>query len=271
MELEGLTKLSSDDFERILAQEAQLMYQRASGFSPVKGDLTVWKGEIEGRGEYRGLKFEVEIKIPPTFPYDPPSVRMLSPTDHPNVDPETGRVRLSILDQWRPEYHVYHVVNTLKGTFARIPPRPLFKPHVKKVTVSTAVPPNELAQAALPETVEKVSALESQIKELQRKLQEKDEEIAYLRGRLTTQITPEVKADRVSAIKLDVDVRLELESEKIAIEDLLRSLEEKFESGEIDPTDYTRLYRKYKKEWYIVTKKLRMLEGLPNSSSGGGR
>ncbi|MEM1657887.1 MAG: ubiquitin-conjugating enzyme E2 [Candidatus Jordarchaeales archaeon] len=262
--------MSSDDFERILAQEAQLMYQRASGFSPVKGDLTVWRGEIEGRGEYRGLKFEVEIKIPPTFPQDPPSVRMLSPTDHPNVDPETGRVRLSILDQWRPEYHVYHVVNTIKGTFARVPPRPLFKPHIKKVMVS-AIAPGEPSQVASPETVEKLSALESQIKELQRKLQEKDEEIAYLKGRLTTQITPEVKADRVSAIKVDVDEQLELESEKIAIEDLLRSLEEKFESGEIDPTDYTRLYRKYKKEWYIVTKKLRMLKSLPNPSSGGER
>lgn len=249
--------MSTEDFELILAREAQLMYERAKGFSPLKGDLTVWRGEIAGRGEYRGLKFEVEIKIPPTFPFDPPSVRMVSPTDHPNVDPETGRVHLSILEQWRPEYHVYHVVNTLKGTFAKVPPRPLFKPPAKKAVVAST---SEPLLTATPETVEKVSTLEKQVKELQKRLQEKDEEIALLKGRLTTHGAQEVSAAGTSTVKLEVDERLELESEKIAIEDLLQSLEEKFESGEIDPTDYTRLYRKYKKEWYIVTKKLQRIK-----------
>ncbi|MEM3663259.1 MAG: ubiquitin-conjugating enzyme E2 [Candidatus Jordarchaeales archaeon] len=253
--------MSSEDFELILAREAQLMYERAKGFSPLNGDLTVWRGEIAGRGEYRGLKFEVEIKIPPTFPLDPPSVRMVSPTDHPNVDSETGRVHLSILEQWRPEYHVYHVVNTLKGTFAKVPPRPLFKPLTKKMA---AVTPSESVQSltVASEAVERVSMLEKQLKELQRKLQEKDEEIALLKGRLTTHIAQEPPASSTRTVKLEIDARLELESEKIAIEDLLQSLEEKFESGEIDPTEYTRLYRKYKKEWYIVTKKLQMFKNL---------
>jgi hypothetical protein len=47
---------------------------------------------------------------------------------------------------------------------------------------------------------------------------------------------------------------LELESEKIAIEDLLASLEEKFADGELSATDYTKLYRQYKKQLYLVNK-----------------
>lgn len=253
--------MSDEDFYLIISREAQLMYERAKGFSPSKGDLTIWQGEIAGRGEYRGLKFEVEIKIPRTFPYDPPSVRMVSPTDHPNVDPETGRVHLGILDQWRPEYHVYHVINTLKGVFAKVPPRPLFKPITKKTVVAT--PSEKESQATMPsEVVEKTNILEKQVKELQKRLQEKDEEIALLKARLTAHATQELPASSVSTVKLEADERLELESEKIAIEDLLQSLEEKFEGGKIDPAEYTRLYRKYKKEWYIVTKKLQMIENL---------
>lgn len=249
--------MSSEDFEHILAREAQLMYEKAKGFNPFRGDLTVWRGEIAGRGEYRGLKFEVEVKIPSTFPFDPPSVRMISPTDHPNVDPETGYVHLNILDQWKPEYHVYHVINTLKGTFARIPPRPLFKKPAKKVTITLSgdqVPPPS------PEVLEKVTLLEKRVEELQEKLREKEEEIASLKSKLA-RAKPELLSDIETTVKLEVDERLELESERIAIEDLLRSLEEKFENGEIDPTEYTQLYKNYKKEWYIITKKLQMLKG----------
>ncbi|MHA1607865.1 MAG: ubiquitin-conjugating enzyme E2 [Candidatus Freyarchaeota archaeon] len=252
----------TEDFELILAREAQLMYERAKGFTPFKGDLTIWRGEIAGRGEYRGLKFEVEVKIPPTFPFDPPIIRMISPTDHPNVDPETGRVHLSILDQWKPEYHVYHAINTLKGVFAKVPPRPLFKKPQK-----TPIPSLSESGAEVPpsEFLDRIAALERQVKELQRKLQEKDETIASLRSRLTTHAEVAIGTVQTS-MKVPVDEKLELESEKIAIEDLIRSLEEKFEAGEIDPTDYTRLYRKYKKQWYIVNKKLQSLRGEVESS-----
>lgn len=53
---------------------------------------------------------------------------------------------------------------------------------------------------------------------------------------------------------------LDVESEKIAIEDLIRTLEEKFEAGEVGPTEYTKLYKKYKKQLYIVNKRLEKLQ-----------
>lgn len=246
------------------------MYQRTRGFEPVKGDLTRWKGEIAGRGEFRGLKFEVEIKVPPTFPMDPPQVRMISPTEHPNVDIETGRVKLNILEQWRPEYHLYHVVNTLKGAFARIPPSPATKrvkieKEAPKVTL-TIVDEGESIQEkgeVSPETPQRLIELEKETQKLKRMLQERDEEIAMLRGRLSAHNVPEVAEERPEPSRLPEDPLyrevLDIESEKIAVEDLIRTLEEKFEAGEIGPTEYTKLYKRYKKQLYIANKKLERL------------
>jgi len=243
------------------------MYQRTRGFEPVKGDLTRWKGEIAGRGEFRGLKFEVEIKVPPTFPIDPPQVRMISSTEHPNVDIETGKVKLNILEQWRPEYHLYHVVNTLKGAFARIPPSPAtrrvkLEKEVPKVTV-TIVDKEEKTQEQEEEVSLEISPqpsnLETETQKLRSMIQERDEEIAMLRGRLSAHNVPEEAEEHPeSLLPEDLVYRevLDVESEKIAIEDLIRTLEEKFEGGEVGPTDYTKLYKRYKKQLYIVNKKL---------------
>lgn len=247
------------------------MYQRTRGFEPVKGDLTRWIGEIAGRGDFRGLKFEVEIKIPPTFPIDPPQVRMISPTEHPNVDIETGRVQLNILDQWRPEYHLYHVVNTIKGTFARIPPRPAtsrVKPEreVPKVTLTIVDKEEEQEEGEVvsPEISPHLSEMETEVQKLRGALQERDEEIAMLRGRLTIHNVPEEAEEQTKSTLMPEDPVyrkiLDVESEKIAIEDLIRTLEEKFEAGEIGPTDYTKLYKRYKKQLYIVNKKLEELQ-----------
>ncbi|MHA1579375.1 MAG: ubiquitin-conjugating enzyme E2 [Candidatus Freyarchaeota archaeon] len=260
--------MSSSNFELTLARETQLMYQRTRGFEPVKGDLTRWKGEIPGRGEFRGLRFEVEIKVPPTFPLDPPQVRMISPTEHPNVDIETGRVRLNILEHWRPEYHLYHVVNTLKGTFARIPPRPATrrtKPEKEapQITVTLGKEKQKEGREVSPEIPSRLANLESEVQKLRRMLQERDEEIAMLRGRLAAHNVPEQAGEHESTlVPEDPAYReiLDVESERIAIEDLIRTLEEKFESGEIGPTEYTKLYKRYKKQLYIVNKRLEKLQ-----------
>ena len=259
----------SSNFELTLARETQLMYQRTRGFEPVKGDLTRWRGEIAGRGEFRGLKFEVEIRVPPTFPMDPPQVYMISPTEHPNVDIETGRVQLNILEHWRPEYHLYHVVNTLKGTFARIPPRPATSrvrlgKEAPKVTLTLVGKEDKTEEGEVisSEAASELSGIESEIQKLRRLLQEREEEIAMLRGRLSAHNVPEVAQESEStSLPEDPAFRevLDVESEKIAIEDLIRTLEEKFEAGEVGPTEYAKLYKRYKKQLYIVNKKLEKL------------
>jgi len=51
----------------------------------------------------------------------------------------------------------------------------------------------------------------------------------------------------------------ELESERIAISDLLSSLEDRYGSGEISIFEYSRLYKKYTKELYIIRKQMEYL------------
>jgi len=53
------------------------------------------------------------------------------------------------------------------------------------------------------------------------------------------------------------DILFELESEKSALEDLLKDLDEKYKLQKINAKEYYELYKKYKRELYLVEKKLR--------------
>jgi len=236
------------NFDYVLAREAQLMFKRAPGFEPVNGDLKRWKGKVRG-GDNNWI--EVEVVIPDNFPNEPPIVKVLTPVEHSYVDSSSGQVKLRILSEWRPEYHVYQVINSLKGLFVRIPPK-----IVK--TAPRVIPPSEDVELLR----QRIRHLEDQVRQLQRTLHEKDEEIARLRGLMAVHNVPE-KETEIKTILLPSDEKerrtLELESEKIAVEDLIKSLNEKFESGDIQPTDYYKLYKRYRKELYLLNKKLEEL------------
>jgi ubiquitin-protein ligase len=253
----------SDDMT--LAREAQLLFSRAPEFKPTGGDLRRWRGSIPGRGPYRNLSFEVEIVVPNGFPQVPPLVRMVTPIEHPYLDQSTGTLRLTILSNWKPEYHLYQVINTVKGMFAQIPPkpssqaigRPPTQPQVPaspqgSFRPSPSPPPIPPSSGSL-QKPDEGSRLKQQISTL-------EEEVAHLRGKMTAHNVPEEGPDRLEQVLLPNDPgqrqTLDLESEKIALEDLVRSLEEKYESGDIAPADYARLYKKYKKELFLIDKKL---------------
>jgi ubiquitin-protein ligase len=255
-----------------LAREAQLLYNRAPEFKPAYGDLRTWRGAIPGRGSYRNMKFEVEITVSPGFPRVPPKVRMITPVDHPYVDDTTGIVRLSILSSWRPEYHIYQVINTVKGMFAQIPPKPSNRGSYtqppadqRRAPVSsetgyrpTATPPPASPTSSTSPKPDAVNKLRQQISSL-------EDEVAHLKGKMTAHNVPEEGPDRLEQVLMPADPSqrqsLDLESEKIALEDLVRSLEEKYEAGDITPTDYAKLYRKYKKELFLIDKKLKDTSG----------
>ena len=255
-----------------LAREAQLLYNRAPEFKPARGDLRTWRGAIPGRGSYRNMKFEVEIVVSPGFPRVAPKVRMITPVDHPYVDEKTGSMRLSILSSWRPEYHIYQVINTVKGMFAQIPPAPSNRgpyaqpPSDQRGTAGSsesgyrpsATPPPTSPSTGIPPKPDAVNKLRQQISSL-------EDEVAHLKGKMTAHNVPEEGPDRLEQVLMPADPNqrrsLDLESEKIALEDLVRSLEEKYEAGDITPTDYAKLYRKYKKELFLIDKKLKDSSG----------
>jgi hypothetical protein len=219
------------------------------------------------------MKFEVEVIISQGFPRVPPQVRMLTPVDHPYVDEATGVMRLSILSSWRPEYHIYQVINTVKGMFAQIAPKPSTRgPYAQhppvtqqRVPVSSeagykplATPPPSSPAQVSPQKPDAVNKLKQQISTL-------EDEVAHLKGKMTAHNVPEEGPDRLEQVLMPSNPKerqsLDLESEKIALEDLVRSLEEKYEAGDITPTDYAKLYRKYKKELFLIDKKLNETRG----------
>jgi ubiquitin-protein ligase len=260
--------------DSILAREAQLLYNRAPEFKPISGDLRRWRGSIPGRGSYRNVNFEVEIIVPSGFPNVPPQVRMVTSTEHPYLDEATGILRLSIINGWKPEYHLYQVVNTIKGMFAQIPPKPSARtplppapPHPQQTPFgsqpayrpSASSPPPQTTSPSFPSRPDEVSKLRQQISTL-------EDEIAHLRGKITAHNVPEEGPDNLERVLLPSDLKqresLDLESEKIALEDLVRSLEEKYEAGDISPADYTKLYRKYKKQLFLINNKISETRGV---------
>ncbi|NVM54545.1 MAG: hypothetical protein HWN66_12645 [Candidatus Helarchaeota archaeon] len=288
-------------FEFILAREAQLMYRRAREFEPISGNLSRWRGSIPGRGHYKDIKFEVEISIPADFPRQAPVVTLITPTNHPQVDPTTGNLTLRILSYWRSEYHLYQVVNSIKGLFARVPPK---LPDTFSSTLTTSVSKDEPPQkpdypppfqppsspksipshptsrkkpqkaprpaSEMPEESPKVkelksqvSKLESELSSLQTNLVNKTEEIARLEGQMDVHNVPRTGPDRIDQIlhpKNGKDTQLlDLQSEKIALEDLILTLENKFEIGEINSSEYAKLYKSYQKQLHLINKKLNEL------------
>lgn len=83
----------------------------------MKGDdITEMKGQIAGPADspYEGAIFNLDIKIPSNYPFDPPKVVFATKIWHPNINPETGEICLDILkNQWA-------AVMTLRTVFLSI-------------------------------------------------------------------------------------------------------------------------------------------------------
>ncbi len=242
------------DRDFILAREAQLVFSNsaASGFNPVGESLARWQGTLTYTTSRGRNMFSFEIFLPEYFPNVPPVVTAVGYMDHPNID-EDSFVQLRILDNWRAEFHLYQVIIALKNLMSRVPPTPrgeAAKSVRETVARLTETPPVIERQTTSAET----TALRTEVSSLTHKLQEKDEELARLRAQQMVQVQTSQRDQRSSLSAQD-----NLESERIALSELLASLEDRYSAGEISIFEYSRLYKKYTKELYTIRKQLNYL------------
>ncbi|MFX1536094.1 MAG: ubiquitin-conjugating enzyme E2 variant, partial [Promethearchaeota archaeon] len=125
------------DNEWALVREAQLIYNRVSGFRPVRGMLNVWEGRFP---EYPNLL--IRMVLPREFPTRPPVVRIESkrPLRHPNIDERTGTLRIGILRRWNSSYHAYQVLLMSRELLKRIPPVFTTTPTIPTIARKKIVP-----------------------------------------------------------------------------------------------------------------------------------
>jgi ubiquitin-protein ligase len=242
------------DRDFILAREAQLTYSNraASGFNPVGESLARWQGTLTYTTNRGRNMFTFEIFLPEYFPNVPPVVTAIGWMDHPNIDKD-GFIQLRILDNWRAEFHLYQVIIALKNLMSRVPPTPRGE-TAKSVRDTMVRLAESTTEKSDPKSTMETKALRTELSSLNAQLTVKDEELARLRAR-TMMSSEETSRSRSSK----VSDQEKLESERIAISDLLSSLEDRYATGEISIFDYSRLYKKYTKELYLLRKQLQYL------------
>jgi len=74
---------------------------------------------ISGPGDtpYEGGKFELEIKLPENYPFDPPDIKFVTSVWHPNISSVTGVICMDILksNKWSPALNLMSVLVSIQS------------------------------------------------------------------------------------------------------------------------------------------------------------
>ena len=109
-------KLGTEEWNDRIVIEAQSLIKNQPTFQPLGNSITHWRGEILGTGLYNGV-FQVDIRIPRSYPFKAPIVRFLTPIWHVNI--YKRKVCVGILGKdWNPSYSIVQIIDTIKFLLA---------------------------------------------------------------------------------------------------------------------------------------------------------
>jgi len=102
-------------------------------------DLRHLKGKINGPEStcYEGGIFEIDIRIPKQYPFEPPKMKFTTKIWHPNISSQTGAICLDILkDQWSPALTIKTALLSLRALLSSPEPNDPQDAEVAKMYIS---------------------------------------------------------------------------------------------------------------------------------------
>ena len=130
--------------------------------APESHSLMRWRALLCGSPDtpWRWVTIEMRIDFSSAYPKSPPSITLLTPLFHPNVDLATGKICADGLDPggWSPMYHLHGLLANLQSLLFGQPPNTDSPLHARAAELYLEEQSTKSAQGSLPQSQKSPSA-----------------------------------------------------------------------------------------------------------------